>query len=148
MTIAFVVVDDNGAEREVIADLLRRAMPDAQILQANGGDEALNLVEERRLVPSLVFTDIAMDGGGGIDLIAGLRRVRWLERTPVAVVSDLLSDREVLTAYRLGACAVLTKPARLHELRDVIREFAQPAKRMSAGTVRVGLEMAQRRSAA
>lgn len=150
MPIAFLVVDDNGAEREIISDLLQRAMPGAQVLQANGSDEALGLVEERRLVPSLVFTDLAMPGGGGLELLAGLRRVRWLERTPLAVISDLMSDREVLIAYRLGACAVLTKPARLHELRDVVREFAQPAKLMSAGTIQVGepSEQERRRHAA
>ena len=150
MTIAFLVVDDNSEERDILADLLRRAMPGAQVIHAGDGAAAMAVLEERRLVPSLVFTDLAMAGGTGIDLIAGLRHVRWLERTPVAIVSDPLSDRDVMTAYRLGACAVLSKPARLHEIRDVVREFAQPAKLMSAGTIQVGdpSELERRRHAA
>ena len=148
MVIAFMVVDEDVIEREIIGDLLRRAMPGAQILEAHGADEALGTIEDRRLVPSLIFTDMTMSGGGGLELLAGLRRFRWLERTPVAVVTYRASDREVLNAFRLGACAVLTKPTRLYDVRAVVREFAQPAKLMSVGRVQTEQEFERQRSAA
>ncbi len=137
MTIAFLLVDDSATDCAATAELLRRAMPGAQLLTADGGEAALTLLEERRLVPSLVFTDIAMPNGGGLELIAGIRQTRWLAGTPVVVVSKPATDKEMMTAYRLGACAVLAKPARLHELREVIRDHAQPAKLMASGAIAV-----------
>ena len=95
-----------------------------------------------------IITDVRMPGMSGIELLGEVRHRRWLERAPVAMLSQPVADKVVVTSYRLGACAFLSKPARAHELREAVRDFAQAPLRMSAATPVPGTPAMVRRSAA
>jgi CheY-like chemotaxis protein len=135
MAWSFVVVDDNVAEAARTMEQLQRLQPGAEVLCAESGPDALALLEEKRMVPSLVFLDYGMPGMNGIEFLVSLRGRRWLEGTPVAMLTAPIADRLVVNCYRFGACAFLTKPAQLHEMRETLRDHAQPVKRMTAATV-------------
>ena len=131
----FLIVDDNQLEGDGTAGQLRRFDPTCEVLRADSGELALTLLEQRRVVPSLIFLDYQMRGMNGIDTLLELRRMRWLERVPIAMVTEPIADRLVVNSYRLGACAFLTKPLPNFELREVVRDFAQEAHQMAAATM-------------
>jgi CheY-like chemotaxis protein len=131
----FVVVDDNQLEGDGTGAQLKRIDPACEVLRAGSGEAALALLEERRVVPSLIFLDYQMAGMNGIDTLLELRRMRWLERVPVAMVTEPIADRLVVNSYRLGACAFLTKPVPNFELREVVRDHCQEARQMAAATM-------------
>lgn len=135
MAWSFLIIDDNQAEADRAVLQLRRLQPSAEVLVADGGESAFELLEEKRLVPSLMFLDYHMMGMNGIEFLGELRSRRWLEGAPVAMLTAAISDRLVINCYRFGACAFLTKPAQLHEMRETLRDFALPEKRMTAATV-------------
>lgn len=147
MAWTFLVVDDNEAEAARAVQQLRAIQPAAEILTARDGEEAIHLLEERKIVPSLTFADFAMPGMNGIELLGQMRQRRWLERAPVAILSEPVADRHVVNCYRLGACAFLTKPAKTHELRETLRDYAQPSQQMTAGTAVPGSGGAGQRAA-
>ena len=131
----FVVVDDNQLEGDGTAAQLKRFDPTSEVLRAGSGQAALTLLEERRVVPSLIFLDYQMPGMNGIDTLVALRGMRWLERVPIAMVTEPIADRLVVNSYRLGACAFLTKPVPNFELREVVRDHCQEARQMAAATM-------------
>ena len=131
----FVVVDDNQLEGDGTAAQLRRFDPTCEVLRASSGEAVISLLEERRVVPSLVFMDYQMPGLNGIDTLVEIRRLRWLERVPIAMLTDPIVDRLVMNSYRLGACAFLTKPVPSYELREVVRDYAHEARQMAAATM-------------
>jgi CheY-like chemotaxis protein len=135
MAWTFLVVDDNEVEAGRAVQQLRAIQPGAEVLSATSGGAAIRLLEERRIVPSLTFVDFSMPGMNGIEFLGQMRQRRWLERAPVAILSEPVDDRHVVNCYRLGACAFLTKPAKTHELRETLRDFAQPSQQMTAATV-------------
>lgn len=131
----FLVVDDNELEGAGTASQLARLDPAATVLRAGSGESAVALLEEQRVVPSLVFLDFQLPGMNGIDTLIELRRMRWLERVPIAMLTEPIADRLVVNSYRLGACAFLTKPLTNYELREVVRDFAHEARQMAAATM-------------
>ncbi len=135
MAWTFLIIDDNEAEAGRAVQQLQRLQPSAQVLVAGSGRAAFTLLEEKRVVPSLMFLDYNMPGMNGIEFLGELRSHRWLEGAPVAMLTETVNDRVVINCYRFGACAFLTKPAQLHEMRETLRDFAQPEKRMTAATV-------------
>jgi two-component system chemotaxis response regulator CheY len=144
----FLVVDSDAAGVEEARRLLTALGPGAEVLTAASGEAALALLEEQRVLPSLVLVEYELAGMNGIDLLGEVRHRRWLERVPVALVSRAAPDRVLVTAYRLGACAFLAKPLRAHELRETVRDFAHEASRMTAASVLPGGRGEARRSAA
>ena len=135
MAWTFLVIDGSEAQSARTVEQLSKLQPGADVLVAANGEAALSLLEEQRLVPSLILADYALHGMNGIDFLGAVRMKRWLEGTPVAIVSEPISDRLVVNCYRFGACAFLTKPVQLYEMRETLRDFAQPMKRMTAATV-------------
>ncbi len=131
----FLVVDDREAEAARSRQQLASIDPAAEILCASSGSGALALLESRRAVPSLIFADFFMPGMNGIELLAAIRQRPWLEGVRVAILSERPSDRDVLVSYRLGACAFLTKPVSLHEMRETVRDWARAAVEMALGPV-------------
>ncbi|MCC6388225.1 MAG: response regulator [Dehalococcoidia bacterium] len=144
----FLVVDSQPSDLENTARQLKLVVPGAEILTAPSAEAALALLEEQRIVPSMIFVDYHLPGMSGIEMLGEVRHRRWLERAPVAMLSQPVADKVVVTSYRLGACAFLSKPARAHELREAVRDFAQAALRMSAATPVPGNPAMVRRSAA
>ena len=127
MARTFLVIDANEADAARTAGMLRSIEPAATVLLAGDGSAALALLEEQRVVPALTFLDFGSHGMNAMDFLGQVRSRRWLERAPVAMLSRVIADRDVVTCYRLGAAAFLTKPVRVHELRETLRDFALPA---------------------
>jgi CheY-like chemotaxis protein len=144
----FLIVDANDRDATVTTQHLQRVMPGAEILRATTGEAAIALLEEARLVPSMIFLDFALPSMNGIEFLGNVRQRRWLERVPVTLLSEPVDDRLVVTCYRLGAAAFLTKPVRVHELREAVRDFATPAERLSVATTIPGMPSPISKSAA
>lgn len=146
----FTVVDDNAAELESTAQQILALSPGAEIIKAASGEAALETLFARRVVPSLIFLDFKMGSGmNGLQLLGQLRQTRWLEGVPIAMLTEPVQDRDLVTFYRLGICSLLTKPVHGFELREAIRDFSQPARELTSASVVQGRGTYQRdRSAA
>ena len=105
-----LVVDDEMLARERLLRLLRKLQPDAECLEADGGEEALALVAQH--APDLLLLDIRMPGMDGIEVATHLDN---LERPP-AVIFCTAYDQYALEALQHQAVAYLLKPVREKEL--------------------------------
>lgn len=103
-----LVVDDEPLVREVVAGNLQEKFPGFRIRQADNGNAALAIINER--VPDLILVDLRMPGLNGFALTRMLRsrdRTRYL---PIIVVSGLKDTPSVLKALELGATDYCVKP--------------------------------------
>ena len=104
-----LVVDDDAAVRETAASMLEDL--GYVVIQANGGPEALSVVEQNPDV-DLMVTDIRMPGMSGLELseIASARR----SDLPVILISGYFVPQKINRRF-------LQKPFRFHELDAAIR---------------------------
>lgn len=104
-----LVVDDDCAVRETSASMLEDL--GYVVIQANGGPEALDVVERHPEV-DLMVTDIRMPGMSGLELsdIATAKR----HDLPVILISGYFVPQKINHRF-------LQKPFRTHELDAAIR---------------------------
>jgi DNA-binding NtrC family response regulator len=100
--VRILIVDDQRSGRRVLKQMLG-AIPDAELLEAQGLDEAIAAVEKSS--PDLLLLDVRLSDDprdrGGLEI---LRRVRASGRTTPAVMVTSMSElAEVREAMRLGA---------------------------------------------
>ena len=131
----FLVIDSNEGEGAKTVKQLTTLIAGSEATWAPSAEAGLAYLEGRRLVPSMIFSALELPGMTGLEFLGEIRLRRWLERAPVAILSDLASDRQIIASYRLGACAFLAKPVRPHELREAVRDFGIPAVQLSTGGV-------------
>lgn len=144
----FLVVDSNEPERVETVRQLRLLGAGTEVLACASGEEGLAVLEEQRVVPSLILVEYHLSGMSGLEFLGEVRHQRWLERAPVAMVTQPIADKMVVTCYRLGACAYIAKPVKSFELREAVRDFGRDAVRMASATVVPGAARPLRGAAA
>ena len=98
---------------------------------AGSGEEGLELV--RRVKPDILFSDIAMPGMSGLQMIAALR-----SELPHMLITILTGYRDfdyAQTAIRLGVSRFLLKPTNLEEIKEAIHFMTGELRRDAKSTV-------------
>jgi DNA-binding response OmpR family regulator len=118
-----LVVDDDEDMRALVGGTLRAE--GFEVVEAADGAAALDLldavVENPRVCPDVVITDVKMPKFSGFGLLSALRRAQV--NLPV-ILMTVLADQSVTTlARRLGAADVLHKPFLADDLRRVVNKL-------------------------
>jgi CheY-like chemotaxis protein len=93
------------------------------VLAAQGSAEALARLREAGNEPDLILADYHLDGGTGIEAVAGLR-ARGKAHAPVIVITADHSA-EVQRAVRARGYALLRKPLRAAALRALMYQLTR-----------------------
>jgi DNA-binding NarL/FixJ family response regulator len=114
-TPSVVIVDDHGIFRSGVKAELEA---EVEILgEAENVDDAVRAIAE--LEPDVVLLDVHMPGGGGVEVIEQLSKLRPQQRFLALSVSDDPSD--VIAIVRAGARGYVTKTITGEELVDAVR---------------------------
>ena len=123
MSARIVVADDEADIRRLIVFTLKRR--GYEILEANAGDEALELI--RRELPDLAVLDVMMPGLTGPEVIQSL----VADPATASIVTILLSAKgqatEIESGLRSGASAYLVKPFAPAQLASRIADLLEAA---------------------
>ncbi len=97
-----LIVDDEELARRKIKRLIQEIEPNARIMEAINGFEAI--ISVRELVPDIVFLDIQMPGLNGFEVLD------HLEVRPFAIIFQTAFDEFAIKAFEENACDYLLKP--------------------------------------
>jgi CheY-like chemotaxis protein len=117
-----LLMDDEEMVRNVVGEMLK--MVGHEVACARNGEEAIRLFLEARKSQSpfsAVIVDLNVpDGMGGKETV---ERLREIDSRVKAVVSSGYPDDPIMTNYReYGFHAVISKPFRVSELSDTLRQ--------------------------
>ena len=118
--VSLLVVEDEAGLRCSIADYFSDSgFRVAEAVSGNGG-----LAAFRAHRPDIVFTDLSMPDGSGLDLIAALHAES--PHTPIVVISGAGMVADAVTAMKLGAWDYLCKPIRdMASLEHLARQLIE-----------------------
>lgn len=102
-----LIVDDSPMNRAILADMLDEQY---EILEAENGVSAVEILHRCGTDISLVLLDIVMPKMDGFEVLAMMRRYHWIEEIPVIIISAENSHSVVERAYELGATDYISRP--------------------------------------
>ncbi len=102
-----LVVDDSELNRALLADMLSE---DFEILEAENGMEALQVLQEHELEISLLLLDIVMPVMDGFEVLAMMNQKGWIKTVPVIMISAEAGGTYIDRAYDLGAIDYISRP--------------------------------------
>ncbi len=114
-----VFCEDSPVIQKLIGLALRATAH--EVLLAADGTEGLALIERER--PDLVFTDVAMPGLDGFQLVAAVKARPDLAHIPVVLMTATSYAEQLAEGYRQGATGYLAKPFSTAALRAKIDEL-------------------------
>lgn len=102
-----LITDDSDINRMILADMLE---DDYDILEAEGGKEALKIVSEKGNAIDIILLDCVMPDMDGFEVLAELERNWAKEDIPVIMISAENDQNFIVKAYQLGALDYICRP--------------------------------------
>jgi DNA-binding NarL/FixJ family response regulator len=112
-----MIVDDHALVRRGMAYVVRECFPDAEVVEADGAQQALRIMEEEPVDVALV--DVRMPEFDGLELLRAIR-TNW-PATPVIMLSSYENSLYVRRALAEGAAGYMLKDATPEDLGQAIR---------------------------
>lgn len=122
-----VVVDDDPQALIFVEEVVREALPGAEVVILRDPRLAFPIIESRP--PALVITDLEMPHLNGVELTASIRGNERTRDVPIIVFSGVGGAAEWQLLSQIGATRFLVKPVDPDTLYDMIRRVVEPPKR-------------------
>ena len=94
-----LVVDDVELNRAILAELFQDSY---EVLEAENGCQALELLEAHHDDILIVLLDIIMPVMDGFEMLQNMAHRTWKEEIPVVLITSENSDNALLKGYELG----------------------------------------------
>jgi DNA-binding response OmpR family regulator len=119
------VADDDGNLQMLISQVMVRQ--GYQVIKASDGEQAMDLAARER--PDLVVMDVMMPGKDGLEVCRHLKMSPDTSGIKVILLTAKISNAVKAAGLSFGADCFMTKPFKVSELADKVRELLadQPA---------------------
>ncbi len=146
-----LIVDDSEMNRSILADMLEE---EYKILEAEDGEQAIEVLQEHHADVALVLLDIVMPKMDGFGVLEVMARNNWIEDLPVIMISSESGSAQVARAYDMGVTDFIGRPfdalvvrrrvvntlllyAKQKRLMDMVEEQIRETERQSSLMVEI-----------
>ena len=128
------IIDDEPIALKASEQVVRRALPDADLMTFGSGDDALEHIRTANEYPDTVFSDIEMPGTNGLEFAVRLKQLSPQTR----IVFVTAYSEYALDAFRVHANGYILKPMNAMRVLEEIKEVAeQKNKEILPETLRI-----------
>lgn len=124
-----LVVDDSEMNREILKDILSE---DYDIVEAEDGVQAIEIMQEHRRELSVVLLDMVMPRMDGLEVLERMNENHWLADLPVIIISAETDANVVHSSYEQGASDYIVRPFDAvivrHRTANTIKLYARQRK--------------------
>lgn len=118
-----LLVEDSPMDVDLTLRAFARRKLANPVLVARDGEEALAWIprwEAGEPQPAVILLDLNMPRVDGLTVLRALKTHPELRRIPVVVLTTSGEDRDINTAYALGANSYIVKPVNFEKFMDVV----------------------------
>ncbi len=114
-----LAVDDSASVRQMVCFTLRNA--GYAVSEAADGQQGLEKARGQKF--DLVITDLNMPVMGGIEMIAGMRKVTGYSFTPILMLTTESQQEKKDAGRKAGATGWIVKPFQAEQLIAVVQKL-------------------------
>jgi signal transduction histidine kinase/ligand-binding sensor domain-containing protein len=118
-----LIVDDDPVNRRVLVNHL--SLVNYAVIEAEDGEEALEIVNRRYPVIDLVILDVMMPRLTGYETCFKLRESFPMQELPILILTARNNDNDIVRAFSSGANDFLNKPVSKSELLSRVSTHLQ-----------------------
>lgn len=102
-----LIVDDMELNRAILNEMFYQ---NYNVLEACDGEQALQLISQKKHEIDIILLDIVMPVIDGFGVLESLQRQNLLERLPVVMITAENSESVMKKGYAMGVTDIITKP--------------------------------------
>ena len=88
---------------------------DHTIIEANNGEDALQLLEQKDNLPDIILLDLNMPKINGIEFLKILKKDDVLKYIPTIILTTSNNQKDLLECYKTGVAGYVIKPLKYED---------------------------------
>lgn len=117
-----ILIEDNPVDLDLTLRAFKKRKLINPIIVARDGEEAIDLLDkwgQNSLKPVVILLDLKLPKVNGIDVLMHIRKSDIHAKIPVVVLTSSSEDKDIQTAYDLGANSYIIKPVDFEKFLQV-----------------------------
>ncbi|MDG1805391.1 response regulator [Flavicella sp.] len=110
-----LLIEDDAIEVMKLNRTISSKGLDHTIVEANNGEEALEILRKKDALPDIILLDLNMPKMNGIEFLSILKADDVLKYLPTVVLSTSSNDKDVMECYRIGIAGYVIKPLKYED---------------------------------
>lgn len=86
-----------------------------KIIEANDGEEALKILEQKDSLPDIILLDLNMPKINGIEFLNILKKDKELKYIPTIILTTSSNQKDLLECYKIGIAGYVLKPLKYED---------------------------------
>ena len=116
-----MIVEDNAVNRFLALTLIKRSIPNATIVEAQNGEEAVAITKNRSF--ELILMDIQMPIMNGYEAATEIRKIPKYQNVPIIALTAGILNGEREKCLEYGMKDYLSKPILAKDLQEMIQKW-------------------------
>lgn len=115
-----LLIEDDTIEVMKFNRVITKLGLNHKIIEANNGDEAINILKVKEIIPDIIILDLNMPKLNGLEFLEILKKDETLKYIPAIILSTSSNHKDMLECYKMGIAGYLLKPLKYEEYVDRI----------------------------
>ena len=81
-----------------------------EIIEANNGEEALDILQKKQSLPDIILLDLNMPKINGIEFLNILKENKNISHLPTIILTTSNNNKDLLECYKIGVSGYIIKP--------------------------------------
>ncbi len=118
-----LLIEDDVIEVMKFYRVLKKLEFNHQIIEATNGEEALDILNKKEIVPDIIILDLNMPKLNGIEFLNILKTDDALKFIPAIILTTSNNHKDVMECYKIGIAGYILKPLKYEEYVDRIAKL-------------------------
>lgn len=118
-----LLIEDDTIEVMKFNRVLSNLSLQHEILEANNGEEALELLHDTSKRPDIIVLDLNMPKLNGLEFLSILKKDAVLKYIPAIILTTSNNHKDLLECYKIGIAGYILKPLKYEDYIDRIQKL-------------------------
>ncbi|RLJ61194.1 response regulator receiver domain-containing protein [Lacinutrix venerupis] len=110
-----LLIEDDMIEIMKLNRTISTLKLDHTIIEANNGEDALEILEQKDNLPDIILLDLNMPKINGIEFLKILKKDEILRYIPTIILTISNNQRDLLECYKTGVAGYIIKPLKYED---------------------------------
>jgi CheY-like chemotaxis protein len=122
-TLRILLIEDDAIEVMKFNRVLKTLQLNHKITEANNGEDALRILEEKENTPDIIVLDLNMPKLNGLEFLDILKEDVVLKYIPTIILTTSDNLKDILECYTIGIAGYIQKPLKYEDYVDRIKRL-------------------------
>ena len=118
-----LLIEDDVIEVMKVKRAIASLQLDHELIEANNGEEALQILEDKDNLPHIILLDLNMPKLNGLEFLSILKKDEFLKFLPTVILTTSRNQKDLLECFKIGIAGYVLKPLKYEDYVSKIEQI-------------------------